>query len=255
MSPSDRAALTMYAELPVFKRRYERAQDCIQQALALCSNPCVSFSAGKDSSAMLWMIATQKPDVSARILTSGESRLLHPNLDEIFAWWQERFPAMDFQEVLIDRVFTEEWKHASFDEQRHAGKGDIRRALPQTGDFDLWFIGLRSAESGWRKFWNRRHIEGTTHPIYQYKSGPAYRKGTYRCCPVAGWTEEDVGAVVALHDIPLPPSYETEGLDHRTTMRLTNAAVSMGTVAEVRDRDPQSYAILVARFPELGRLT
>jgi hypothetical protein len=199
---------------------------------------------------MLVLVVEQKPDVSTRILTSGESRLLHGNLDAIFSWWVTRHPAIDFREVLIDRVFSEEWKDAGFQEQRHAGKGDIRRALPESGDFDGWFIGLRSEESGWRKYWNERRNTGSRHAIYRYESGRT--KGAYRCCPLAGWSENDVGAVIATNEIPLPPAYDA-GLHARTTMRLTNPATSFGALSDLRDRDPDAYRRIIHRFPELGR--
>lgn len=253
MKAIERAGFLAHAKTRGFRHRLALATECIEEALALSERPCLSFSLGKDSSAMLWLVAQQKPDISVRTLSSGESRLLHGNFDEILTWWKERFPLIDYEEVLMDRIFTEEWKGATFDEQRKAGKGDIRREIPKTGNFDGWFIGLRSNESGWRKFWNDRKIPGTKHSIYQYKSGPSYRKGTYRFCPMAKWTEWDVGAMIATYDIPLPPSYTTLGMEHRTTLRLTNDAMAMGAVAELRDRDPDSYCMLIERFPELRR--
>lgn len=204
---------------------------------------------------MLWLVLEQRPDVEVRILTSGESRLLHGNLDEIFQWWRERFPAMRFEEVLMDRWFADEWKDATFAEQRRAGRGDIRREIPKTGEFDGWFIGLRSDESRMRRFWNNRRISGTQHSIYQYKSGGPGRVGAYRICPMAMWTTQDIGALIAMNDIPLPLAYEPHGLGHRTTMRLTSDAFLWGALAEVRARDPERYRAIVRRFPELNRST
>lgn len=247
MKSVTRSGYLAYARLPVFQCRLEEARSVIRSALLRMQNPYVAYSAGKDSGCLLYLVLEQSPTVSARILTSGESRLLHGNLDQVLAWWRERFPSLDLQEINIDRIFSEEWKDADWTTQRKAGRGDIVKFLPATGQFDGVFLGLRDEESNKRRIANKKGL------IRQYsvqrKDGIA---GMWCCCPLAQWTVQDVGAFVCLHDLPLLAAYEAEGLDARTTMRLTGDAARQNAVVMLRQRDPGRFNALLQRFPELS---
>ena len=77
------------------------------------------------------------------------------------------------------------------------------------------------------------------------------------------WTSEDADEraaavllcwpcpVLAECGAPLLSAYEAEGLDARTTMRLTGDAVRQGGVVHLRMRDKAAYNALIRRFPEL----
>lgn len=240
-----RAGYMAYGRLAVHQRRVAHAQDVIRRALNITRDCYVSFSAGKDSSALLWLVLQEWSEARARILTSGESRTVHGNLDDVLTWWRERWPDMTLNEILIDRVFTPEWEHVGFDAQRKAGRGDIVREL--TAGSALVFLGLRDEESNARRIANKRgEIRRYSHTR---RDGAA---GMYVCCPLARWTTDDVGAEIATHGMPLLGAYEQhDGLGARTTMRLTGDAVRGNAVVELRRRDPAAYNRLLQRFPEL----
>jgi 3'-phosphoadenosine 5'-phosphosulfate sulfotransferase (PAPS reductase)/FAD synthetase len=246
VKPIERAGYLAHGRTAAFKRHMEEARSVIRAGFGVAANPYVAYSAGKDSSCLLWLVLEQRLDIAARILTSGETRLLHPDLDDILDWWRVRFPALDLQEILVDRVFTSDWQEATWLEQRKAGRRDIVTYLP-TAEFDGVLLGLRSEESKARLMANRRGL------MRQYK---ATRKdalaGTWCICPLANWTMEDIGAFTALHDLPLLSAYD-EGLEARTTMRLTGDAARQNALVNLRLRDKVGYNRLVERFPEIVR--
>lgn len=240
MRAIERAGYLAHSRSPAHQRRLARAEKIICDMLARCQAPYVACSFGKDSSCLLWLVLQHVPDIPVRILTSGETRLLHANLDEVMDWWRARYPKMDLQEILVDRVFSAEWQEADWTEQRKAGRRDIVNRLPTSGDFDGVFMGLRDEES------NRRRL--ATH-----KNGPIrHTAGMWCAVPLADWLTDDIGAMTCVHNLPLLEAYEAEGLDTRTTMRLTGDAVRQNGFIHLRMRDPGAYNRLLQRFPELA---
>lgn len=247
----DFTALKAHTLLPVFSKRLEQARACTEYAYKLCRSPFVAFSAGKDSSVMLHTILTVNPRATVRILTGGETRLLHSNIDTVFDWWREKFPKMNFQEVNVDHVFAPGWENATFYEQYQTFQNEWEKYLHSTGDWDGVFIGLRKEESNFRRIWLSIRMDG--HAIRQYQAGG--QKGVYRICPLADWREIDVGAYVVKYSIPLLSGYEN-GFDARTKCRIGGRAmIAFGQLADLRARDPENYQKIIDRFPELARWT
>lgn len=239
------AGYRAHAASPAYRRRLDAAVACIAHGLTLCRDPYVAFSAGKDSSVMLHLVRAQRPEIPARLLTSGETRCLHANLDDVLAWWRAR--GAHIEEICADRVFAEGWTGASFHAQRMAGRGDLRRLLP--GDHDAVFLGLRAEESGRRRIALSRRFPGTRHATRTI-TVPGRRM--LRIAPLADWTVDDVAAYVTVHQLPMLTAYEREGFAARTTARLTGDAVREGALILLRDRDPAAYNHLLARFPEVA---
>lgn len=207
--------------------------------------PFVAFSCGKDSSVLAHLVLEQRPGTPLRFLSSGETRLIH-NVDEIIGWFQGLGAQVD--EINIDRVFSPEWQHASWNEQRKAGRGDLDKL--NIGDWDAVFIGLRAEESSVRRLnlYGSR-TEGLPPFCYRYKSG--VRESMIRIAPLARWTTRDVAAYIHTNQIPLLREYREMGVQSRTTARLTGDAVRQGALARLRMQDPRKWQILVDRFPEL----
>lgn len=245
----ERAGYYAHAQLPIFKRRMERALGCIAEALTLCRSPFISYSAGKDSTVMLWLCLQVEPRLPVRILTGGETRLLHPGLDMVLTWWRERFENIDLIEINIDHVFADGWESASFVEQHRTFKDGWNRYLHTAGEWDGVFIGLRAEESGMRKWRTSQRVNGTDKAIYRYRSGP--RAGSYRICPIDNWTVNDVGALIALYDLPLLDTYLDGGLDRRTHYRIGWCSLLYGQLDELRIEHPEQFRAIIERFPEL----
>lgn len=105
-----------------------------------------------------------------------------------------------------------------------------------------WRLGQRTVD---KRFAIRRYTENR----HDAKSG------TYRICPVANWTTQDIGAYMISREIPLLASYD-DSFDARSTMRLsTPPIVRWGELAKLRAQNPGAYQQIVDRFPELAQYT
>jgi 3'-phosphoadenosine 5'-phosphosulfate sulfotransferase (PAPS reductase)/FAD synthetase len=256
MRSLERAGYLAHSQTAGYRAHLERARATIRWALEHCAPVYVSWSAGKDSSVMLWLAAEECPTISARILTGGETRLLYPSLDRVIAWWRQRWPAMDLQEILVDHVFADGWQDASWVEQWRSFFNEWERYLNRScGDWNGLMVGLRSEESWYRRVWLRKHLPGCDYAIYRYSDSRARAsRGLYRICPLDRWTTADVAALTAQHDIPLLETYQFVGMEGRTHLRTGRRSVQeFGQIAELRRRDPVSYNRLIQRFPELAR--
>lgn len=259
MRALERAGYLAHAQSAAFQRRLERARATIAWAMEHCGTGYVAWSAGKDSSAMLWLVAEADPRAHVRILCGGETRLLYASLDSIIAWWQERWPELDLQEIFVDRVFAEGWQDAGWLEQHLTMLGEWDKFMGRrTGIEGLrtLYLGLRAEESPQRRLALKLRVDGCPYAIHQYsQSRHSSSRGLYRVAPLDAWRTADVAALHVLHDIPLLETYHTEGMEARTHLRAGRRSVIFGQIAELKRRDPQNYNRLTQRFPELARWT
>lgn len=226
---------------PWHQRVREQAEYIIREALKYASQPYVAFSCGKDSSVLAHMVLRYDRSVPLRLLSSGETRLLH-DIDVILDWFRAR--GATIEEVHIDRVFSDEWKDASWDEQRRAGRHDLQNMLRP--GYDAVFLGLRMEESPPRKRSLLMH-QSPGYPPFTYR----YKGGGLRICPLAAWREDDIGAYLAEHEIPVLAAYHHQGLGARTTARLTHDSIRNYALTYLHRRDPEACNRILARFPEL----
>ncbi len=255
MRAIERAGYLAHLSSGAYQGRLRRAQATIAEGLRRCQRPYVAFSAGKDSSAMLWLVAEQCPTVSARILTGGETRLLYPSLDSVMAWWRDRWPQMDLREILVDHVFADGWEGASWLEQYLTFVGEWDKYLHASDDWDGVFIGLRADESNKRLVALRHYrLPDTSYAIWRYaESRGGASAGSIRVCPLDAWTVQDVAALMAQHEMPLLETYQALGMEARTHMRTGRTALRAGQLIELRQRDRAAYNRLIQRFPELAQ--
>ena len=236
----------LHSKLKSYQNKLSRTQDRVREMLEICHKPYVAFSCGKDSTVVADMVLRLAPDVPLRFISSGETRIVH-NVDDVINWFRNRYDAI-IEEINFDRVFSEEWKNASFDEQRKAGRRDI-----QTIDNSAYtgvFMGLRKEESRGRQIsLNACKTDGFPSYMYKYK-----KREFYRMCPIADWTTEDVGAYIVTHNLPVLKWYHDFGFDSRTTARLTGDAVRQSTLFWIKTTNPEGYAKLLERFPEFNQL-
>jgi hypothetical protein len=73
------------------------------------------------------------------------------------------------------------------------------------------FMGLAADESKGRN----QSLRGGRKTIMQYADG------SWRCCPVAAWRQQDLAAYIAMHDLPLLSAYRRYGLGVRTATGVT----------------------------------
>jgi len=240
----DQDKYRLHAKLPVYRRHVAQAKEIINDVLQYVENPYIAFSCGKDSSVLAHLVLQYVPSAPLRFLSSGETRLVH-NVDDVLGYFRNL--GAEIQEINIDRVFSEEWKNATWDEQRKAGRRDME--LLNDSSFDCIFMGLRAEESRTRQIsLAKNQTEGLPRFCHRYKTGK--RKDMIRCCPLANWTTEDVGAYIVEYGLPYLDWYDHQGFEGRTTARLTGDAVRQYTLTWLKKHKPDSWNRLSQRFPE-----
>ncbi len=234
----------LHAKLPAYQRHVARAREIIGGILQHIKYPYIAFSCGKDSSVLAHMVMQFVPSAPLRFLSSGETRLVH-NVDDVLQYFNSL--GAEIQEINVDRVFSEEWKDATWDEQRKAGRHDME--LLNDSSFDGIFMGLRAEESRARKIsLYKQQTDGLPYFCYQYKTGK--RQDMIRCCPLGNWTTIDVGTYIIEHGLPYLDWYGHQGFEGRTTARLTGDAVRQYALVWLKKNKPDSWNRLSMRFPE-----
>ena len=239
---------TIHSRSSRFLKRVNEAKEIIKDILPLLQNPYIAFSCGKDSSVLAHLVMQITPKIPLCFLSSGETRIVH-NVDDVINWFKARGATVE--EILIDRVFSEEWKHATWTEQRKAGKHDLE--LLNAGNWDGVFMGLRIEESPNRKrSLLMLQTEGLPPFCYRYKETNKKRGNIIRCCPLARWTADDIGAYLVTNNIPFLRQYHKYGMEARTTARLTGDAVRQYVLSDIKRDNPEGWRKLVKRFPEFS---
>lgn len=231
MTDVERLGLLAYARSTTYRRRLDQARRYVVEGLATCERPYVSTSFGKDSAALLHLVAEVRPEIEARFVRWGESELLH-EYGEIMDEWAARWPLIRLLVLDLDRD--------SIDERVPGRWTQLQTMAPADG----YFIGLRADESRARKITLRSH-------------GPVYRSasGLLRISPLAWWSVQDVAAYNVTHDLPRLHAYDVEGWEARTTARVPRDSNSIRhqSLAQLRMRDPSRYNLLCQKFPEVAR--
>lgn len=235
-------ALLAWSRNSKYRYKVDKSKEIIHDALKLCQNPYVSFSCGKDSSVLAHLVLGVQSNVPLRFLSSGETRLVH-NVDDVIRFFRDI--GADVQEINIDRVFTKEWENATWDEQRKAGNKDLQHL--NDGGYDLLFMGLRKQESRPREI-TLNSLKTDGYPPYTYR----YKSGLIRCCPLANWTTTDIAAYIVANELPVLNWYEYDGIEGRTTARLTGDSVRQNVLIYIKHKDPEAFNKLKKRFPEFG---
>lgn len=231
------------AKHSTYRRRRERAQTIAREFLALCRRPFVAFSTGKDSLALALIIHEIAPDVPLRFCSAGETRLLHRNTDQVLDWVRSR--GMTVDEVCIDRFTDPAWRAANWETVRRDARRDLR-AMPFDADWDGFLMGVRLEESRTRRIALRR-FRTPDLPPYCYR----YQSGMLRACPLAEWETVDVAAELSSAGAPVLETYDIQGMEARTTARITQSGVRQGLMMELKQRDRAAYQQIIARYPEL----
>ncbi len=233
----------LYANLKPYKEKLKKTEENVFEMLKVCKNPYIAFSCGKDSSVMADIVLKINSNITCRFISSGETRIIH-NVDSVINYFKEKYN-MPFEEINFDRVFSEEWQWATFDEQRKAGNKDIQTINNEK--YDGVYIGLRKEESRGRSISLKKcRTENLPYNMYKYKG-----KDFYRMCPMADWKTEDIGAYIESNGLITLDWYNEYGYDSRTTARLTGDAVRQNTLFYIKTKNFAGYQKLVERFPEL----
>lgn len=247
----------LHARLPVHRRRVERAQAIIRNAVeSLPGRWGVGLSGGKDSVALAHIACAAgwdgpffhyhadeiPPENTALVLALGRRlnrEVITAPISGDWAIWEVAGRAFFVPETDAEKRLMAG--------QSARYKRQISDAVAAAG-IDGLFWGLRMDESRARRIAIRRH-------------GTLYRAQTRRdwtCHPLADWSGRDVWAYLITHDLPWLGRYDLAEDRERERSETTfifgaggDGLWAQGQGQRLRESDPVLWARLCARWPEL----
>lgn len=220
----------LYAKLPIYRKRLAAAQKIIHDSLEQVKSPYVACSFGKDSAVVLHMVQQVMPSIQARFIRWPETDLL-ANYQEIMDQWRARganIAVLDLYRDSLDDKVSDRWLQ-------------LQSITPSDG----YFSGMRKDESRVRKM-----ILNTQGPIAFIKQSQSYR-----ICPIANWSTNDVAAYVVANDLPMLNTYVNHGFEARTASRVPRAAYSIreDALKQLQMDDPAAFRQLQKMYPEVSQ--
>ena len=192
MTEQWRKTFLSWAQTEAHQHAVAEAQRVIGEALAQSKKPMVSFSGGKDSTAMLHLVLQHKPDVHVLHWDYGRAFIPEPVHREILAIAQRL--GVRHLRVETSPLYAKLGRRATNVMGRHL----LGRLVPQLAQegYDLQFVGLRAEESVKRKL-----------RIAARRSLTAIREAW----PLAKWRWLDVWAYLVCNSVPYLSLYDKQG--------------------------------------------
>lgn len=233
------------AAFPDFKKKLADAVDFSARHLMMSKRPYVSVSGGKDSVALLGVVAEAARRCRREIVAWAHvSDASFPGTEETIA----RACEVAGVSVHFDRSPV-----SAFDVFGHGGNekygkegyffGAIKKWV-ESGGYDLVFVGVRAAES------RRRMNAACAHGMaYSTKIPTAHKK----CEPLTWWSIEDVAAAIHCYGLPIHPIYGKRRMsDVPIRLGYVTAADWMADQATfLRMNYPEQFKKLAAVAPEV----
>jgi 3'-phosphoadenosine 5'-phosphosulfate sulfotransferase (PAPS reductase)/FAD synthetase len=184
-----RSAFLTWASQPGYQRYVALAQQEVRLALERSRRPIVSFSGGKDSTAMLHLVLAERPDIEVLHWDYGPFFVPRPIEEEILRL-ARRLGAQRLR-VETSPLYVRLGRRA----RNVLGRHLIGRLLPQlmAEGYDCCFVGLREQESLKRR--RRMRAGRAVGPLRE-------------CWPLAPWSWLDVWAYIVSHGLPYLSLYD-----------------------------------------------
>ena len=230
----------------VLRHRIQESLCIIEKMLDLSKKPYIALSFGKDSLVMLDLVYSIAPGLRCLFLKSEETFLMY-NYEDLIEHYTH-FHGLNLHIVDTHRLSESNYNWVA---ARAAGHRDFMLDDFFEG-YDGVFMGLRIEESKARRYTLIKPENNTLGKrIMQYRTGR--REGMYRCCPMADWSAWEIRTYAEWKSLPLLDVYQ-EGLQIRTTARITGLAQSNNALFWLRKNKPENWQKIVQLLPELRHL-
>jgi len=184
-----------------FAKKLQRAREIRDEGLSRISKGYVSWSGGKDSTAVLFLVREVCPYYKC---VKHDDDCEYPDTLKYVKKLQAKYglnldilqPSFSVWEKIVENaeILGEEIHNSNIDFASESFYGVMKKYYDE-GDYDGMFWGLRAEESKARKH----------NAIF---NGANYLKGDSKiCCPITWWTGDDVFAYLVGNNIQINPLY------------------------------------------------
>lgn len=230
----------VHSNSPYFKKKESEALDSLLQFFSITKKPYLALSWGKQSIIVAHMVYRIRPETPMLFLRSWESFHLH-DFESVSRDFMQRWP-INYVECFRDNVSWNTW---TWQETRDYGSNDLQSVGDNCPDWDGVIMGLSKDESKARRI-------TTSLNTTEWRSIFKYKSGNFRCTPIQDWRKNDLAAYLHKYQIPVLTAYKIDGLEARTTARITRDNAEMNGLKVLKERNITGYNLIVKRFPELS---
>lgn len=233
MDEAEKLICEGWVTLPQYKHKVERARAIVAEALKL-GKAYVATSWGKDSTVLLHLAQSLKPDIPAIHWRTPKQELLD-DYNRVIREYCDRFPT-SYQEIELPLETT------------------IPTGVRESRIWEQYpvsLVGVRAEENP--------RLRGTS--LRRYGAIHQLKQGYYRVWPLGWWHWRDVWAYVVANDLPYLSSYDHPASGDRDRSRSTNVmpfvgggskSQRLGRIAQIRATAPEAYAFLKEFYPEIA---
>lgn len=229
----------------LMETREKKSKAIIREFLSRCKKPYLSWSGGKDSTLMLWLVLQERPDIPV-IYFDADSCL--PDgweyMRRLIREWSINFRAVKTRPIL-DVLAEYGLDHPGIDYRTmEATVYEPVKQLISEG-YDGSIIGIRSQESLGRTWAAKKY-----GPLFWNKG-----YGMWECWPLLYWRKEEVWLYIDHHSIPYHPAYDKTKFTPREEMRVSYWAGEtnrqFGRFKWLEYYYPELLQKFIARCPEV----
>lgn len=242
MNQADNIRWRLRAKSSEYRRHVDKAAEAIDKAQS-SARMVISWSTGKDSTAMTYLIKLLYPDTPIMIQFDDcdwpTKRSYADRICKIYGW---NIHCAEPEFSVWERMRAGKIGEENFCAQPHSLTQDAFLKPLAEKQHELQcngvYMGLRAEESKARK---KNFL--TRGNFYQLKSGE------FRCCPISTWTGEDVFAFHIEHGIEINPCYFNNRLLPPEEIRLswaipTPTSIRYGDMEHIRFYYPDQFCKL-----------
>lgn len=247
MDEQDILCLTAWTKTQTYKNRIQIAKEKIKESFAICLNPYLSLSGGKDSIAMLALTEEIATEINRDyVIWSHVSDASFPGTMETINKCVEktrRKLILEQSEISAFEILKDRFACQQF------GKTgvffDSIKKVEKIYNFDLAFVGVRAHES-------KRRMEAFKAHGFVFDS-----RGIKISNPIALLKTEDVFSVALQYDYPIHPvyykkhpsgDYKNIRLGYLTAQDLLHK----GTLSFIKYNYPEQYQKIITARPEFS---
>lgn len=215
-------------------RMIDKSLGIIEYGFSKMENPYLSFSGGKDSTVLLWLMMQVRPDIKVVFMNPND------HLPDIYEF---TYRLVDEWKLNFYELPHNKYEGLTYEEYLELPKAKLEQlaikdpmnkfAVENNHDGNFW--GLRADES-----------KGRTWMVKAY--GPLFfskRDSLWRCTPLAYISNQDIWDLIDMNEIPYCPMYDKNLIFRREEMRSTGwkskKKLTQGGLTHLKKYYPEYY--------------